>query len=151
MKKRSKIAYCGAFLSLFVIAAIVILFRSSQREDPVEIIFKQLRASVPRSKIVYAKQTQFGREPTFVGIILIDDETRQTLSWDALGCVRVDYEPQREQVRRAVIYNFKSYTGFPGSNQIQGGEICVGVIRNGSYYLSAFVAKTNAYLIFQRY
>jgi hypothetical protein len=147
--KGLKIAY--ACIAAAVVIGVVVLVSRQQREDPVDVVFKRLRASVPRTKIVLAKQTRGGREPTFVGIILIDDETRQTLSWNTIGAIRTDNEEQREQVRRRVIHNFKDYPDLPGSNQIRSFDAYVGTIDDSPYFLSALITGTNAYLVLDHY
>jgi len=54
--------------------------------DPYSVVFRHLGGSVPRERVLYAKQVRRGFEPTFIGVISVEGLTNWPSLLHSVGC-----------------------------------------------------------------
>jgi len=137
------VTFCGV--------AIVCLQFGLKRPDPLDVVFRRLLGFVPISSITYAKQTGFGREPTFIGLVLADGVTNWPTMFRDLGCSPATDASKQAHVEELVFRKFKSCPVSPESIPPDGFAVWTGSLNGSPYYLSALVSRTNAFIVLDRY
>jgi hypothetical protein len=141
----------GARIGLILIiclAGIIVFLTIMFRPDPAEVIFRRLEGRVPTEGIVYAKQAEYGREPTFIGLIPANGATDWPTLFGTLGCSPAF---DRFQVQHVVRNYFGEHIVPADSNLTTGFEAWAGSLKKGPYYVSALVSQTNAFVVLRRF